>query len=193
MPPPITGFAAAILAGGRSSRMGGDKAFLPWDGRRLLDRQLELVRALGPAEILISGRAGVEYATPGVRVVVDAVPDQGPLGGLAAALEATESPHLLLLAVDLPSVTPAFLRDLLAQRRPGVGAVPRTDAGWEPLAAIYPREILSLVRQHLDRRILAAHRLIEAGVAAGLLATVPPRAAPASVFRNLNSPADLEP
>jgi molybdopterin-guanine dinucleotide biosynthesis protein A len=151
MPPraePVSSpFAAVVLAGGRSTRMGTDKAFLEWQGRRLLDRQLDLLRSLEPVQLFVAGRAGVDYTATGARVVCDAIPDLGPLGGLAAALEAATAPFLLVLAVDLPAMTPDFLRGLLVRCRSGVGAVAHTAAGWEPLAAVYPREILPLVRR----------------------------------------------
>lgn len=173
--------------------MGTDKAFLPWAGRRLLDRQLDLLRALGPAELVISGRSGMDYAAIGVRVVFDAVADQGPLGGLAAVLEATATPHVLLLAVDLPAMTPRFLQELLAQRTAGAGVVPRSASGWEPLAAVYPREILPLVRGHLGQRTLALHQLVEAGIAAGLIVEARIPDGTLGVFRNVNTPGDLPP
>lgn len=186
-------FAAAILAGGGSSRLGTDKALLPWEGRRLLDRQLDVLRALGPAEILVSGRPGADYAAPGATVVLDAEPGLGPLGGLAAVLGAITAPHLVLLAVDLPAMTTAFLRSLLAGRKTGRGVVPRSAAGWEPLAAIYPREILPLARSHLAHRTLAMHRLIEAGVTAGMLQEVSVPGDALELFRNVNTPRDLPP
>ncbi len=190
----ITGppFAAAVLAGGRSSRLGTDKAFLPWAGQRLLDRLLDRLSALGPAELVISGRPGIDYAATGVRVVFDSVADQGPLGGLAAVLEAITIPHVVLVAVDLPAMTPDFLRRLLAQRAAGVGVVPRSPIGWEPLAAVYPREILPLVRARLKRGERAMHRLIEAGIAAGLLVEAPVAAEESEVFRNVNTPEDAK-
>lgn len=184
-------FAAAVLAGGQSSRMTTDKAFLPWAGRRLLDRQIELLRTLDPAALILSGRPGVDYGVAEARVVFDIVSGQGPLGGLAAVLEATEAPHVVLVAVDLPAMTPEFLRRLLDRRRAGVGVVPHTTGGWEPLAAVYPKELLPLVREHLDRRELALHRLIEAGVAAGRLTEIRVPDDATDIFRNLNSPQDL--
>jgi len=188
-------FAAAVLAGGQSSRFGRDKAFVRWKGRRLLDRQLDLLRHLGPSQLVISGRPDADYAVVGVTVVLDAVPGQGPLGGLAAVLSATAAPHVLVLAVDLPAMTRGFLQSLLARRAPGVGVVPRIrlagKAGWEPLAAVYPREILPLVRRHLARGGVAMHRLVEAGVTAGLLAEFPVPHASRAAFRNVNTPADF--
>lgn len=184
-------FTAAVLAGGRSSRLGTDKAFLPWAGRRLLDRQLDLLRTLGPTSLLISGRTGIDYAIAGASVVFDAVAGLGPIGGLAAVLEAVATPHVVVVAVDLPAMTPEFLRQLLHQRAEGTGVVPRSAASWEPLAAVYPREILPLVRLHIERRELALHRLIDAGIAAGLLIEARIAGQFLGVFRNVNTPKDL--
>ena len=72
-------FSAVILAGGRSSRMGQDKAWLPIDGQPLLARQISLVRELDPVELLISGRSGTDYRSLGCRVLTDGFPDAGPL------------------------------------------------------------------------------------------------------------------
>jgi molybdenum cofactor guanylyltransferase len=184
-------FAAAVLAGGKSSRFGTDKAFLPWAGRRLIDRQLDLLRALGPTALFISGRAGVDYAIADARVVLDAVPGEGPFGGLAAVLEATTAPHVVVLAVDLPAMTPEFLRQLLDRRTEDQGVVTRSAAGWEPLAAVYPRAILPLVHSHIERREFAVHRLIDAGIAAGLLVEARIADQFPGVFRNVNTPEDL--
>lgn len=183
-------FTAAVLAGGRATRMGADKALLEWRGRRLLDRQLDLLRGLEPAELLVSGRDGVDYAAAGVRVVIDAVADQGPMGGLAALLEAAIASRLLVLAVDLPAMSPTLLRRLLACCREGAGAVARTPAGWEPLVAVYPREILPLVRARLERRELAMHRMVEAAAAAGLVAAVEVTADELPGLANVNTPGD---
>ncbi len=190
-PPADMPFAAAILAGGRSTRMGADKALLRWDGRRLLDRQLDLLRTLGPTDLYISGRAGVDYAVAGVSVVLDAAPGLGPLGGLAAVLGAVTTAHVVVLAVDLPALTPEFLLRLLRLRTEGAGVVPRSAAGWEPLAAVYPREILPLVRMHIEQRKLALHRLIDAGIAAGLLIEARIADQNSGVFRNVNTPEDM--
>ncbi len=191
VPSPRPPFAAAVLAGGRSSRMGSDKAFVLWRGRRLIDRQLALLKALGPTELLVSGRAGIDYGVADVRVVLDAQPDQGPLGGLAALLHATAAPNVLILAVDLPAMTEAFLERLLLQCCAGVGVVPLTESGWEPLVAVYPRDVLPVINARLARGDLAMHAMIAEATRAGLLQAVEITGLHRDVFRNLNTPLDL--
>ncbi len=64
-------FSAVILAGGKSSRMGRDKAWLEFDGQSLLARQIACVRRAGASEVFISGRAGVDYSAFGCPVMED--------------------------------------------------------------------------------------------------------------------------
>src|SRR5258705_13766374 len=90
----LMNFSAVILAGGKSSRMGRDKAWLEAGGQSLLARQIGLVRELGAAEVFISGRADADYSEFGCRVLQDKFPDAGPLAGIERALDATTSPLL---------------------------------------------------------------------------------------------------
>src|SRR3954471_22198373 len=77
---------AVLMAGGRSRRMGRDKAELELGGRALWERQIEVLRALRPDALWVSGRAYGE-----VEAVADAWPDCGPLGGLASVLQRAET------------------------------------------------------------------------------------------------------
>src|ERR1051325_1673089 len=105
--------SAVILAGGRSRRMGRDKAWLEFRGRPLIVRAVELARGLGVREIFISGRAEVDYSQLNCRVLLDEQPGLGPVAGIERALQAAEAPLLLVLAVDLPRMTPDFLNQLI--------------------------------------------------------------------------------
>src|SRR5882672_7158894 len=108
-------FSAVILAGGKSARMGCDKAFVELDGHTLLARQIQLVRAAGAMEVFISGQPGVNYSEFGCPVLTDRFHDAGPLAGIHSALAATDSLLLLVLAVDLPGMTADFLQKLAAE------------------------------------------------------------------------------
>jgi molybdopterin-guanine dinucleotide biosynthesis protein A len=135
-PPP---FSAVVLAGGRSTRMGRDKALLPLaDGRTLLARQLDVLRAAGAAEVLVSARPEQHLPLEGARLILDHEPDCGPLGGIAAALAAATHDRLLVLAIDLLRMSAEFLAGLVAAAPPGRGLVPLLGGEPEPLAALYP-------------------------------------------------------
>src|SRR5438067_5066315 len=92
-------FAAVLLAGGKSSRMGRDKASVVIDGQPLWQRQLATLRATHPCELYISGKVDGPYADSGVELVIDSSPGHGPLAGLEAALLRTHQPLLLVLAI----------------------------------------------------------------------------------------------
>jgi len=108
---------ALILTGGRSSRMGEDKAVQLWGGRRAVDLAAALAGQVGATVILTVG--GREYGYP---FVGDPTPGGGPVGGVAAgagALAAAGCRRALVLAVDAPTVTPEDLAPLLAAPSPG--------------------------------------------------------------------------
>ena len=117
-------FSAVILAGGKSSRMGRDKAWLEVGGQTLLARQIGVMRELGAAEIFISGRADADYSAFGCRVLPDKLPDAGPLAGIERALDAAQAPLLLVLAVDLPEMSAELLRRLAADCSENLGSIP---------------------------------------------------------------------
>jgi len=148
-------FSAVILAGGQSSRMGRDKAWIEVDGQLLLARQVKLLRDLGAGEVFISGRAGVDYAAFGGRVLMDRHPGAGPLAGIEAALEVSVLPQLLVLAVDMPHMSADVLRQLVGQCTETTGVIPRVAGAIEPLAAVYPKAALPLVATLFSQPVAA--------------------------------------
>ncbi|KQQ75732.1 molybdopterin-guanine dinucleotide biosynthesis protein A [Xanthomonas sp. Leaf131] len=98
-----------VLAGGRSSRMGQDKALLPWRGRPLLEHMQTLLRNAGARDVLISGDR------PGYAGIADAQPDLGPLGGLASVIDrVADAATLIVVPVDMPLLSKPLLDRLLA-------------------------------------------------------------------------------
>lgn len=120
--------AVALIAGGRSTRMGRDKAWLQdAAGRELWRGRLDLLKELGAGEILISCREDQkELAGRGARLIHDQWVDAGPMGGIVSCLEAVGADRLLVLAVDLPGITLKVLTALLAasQGEPVTGSPP---------------------------------------------------------------------
>ena len=193
LPFPVSG---AILAGGRSSRMGRDKAFLPFpapDGPSLIARQAGLLRSLGITDLLISGRPDTDYATavPDARVVTDTLADAGPLAGLAAILASARHPWVLIIAVDLPFLTPAYLQKLLAAASDGVGVVPHGSQGYEPLVALYPRSLLPLVETALASAQFSLQLLLQSATQQYLIEPLQLVETELTLFTNWNTPADI--
>ncbi|QUD87931.1 NTP transferase domain-containing protein [Phenylobacterium montanum] len=115
-PPSAGPFGAVILVGGRSSRMGADKALLDWGGRRAVDAVAETAREAGAALVLT---AGGDYGLP---FVPDPSPFAGPVAGVLAGLAALAAQGFdrgLVLAVDAPTLTATDLAPLLAAPAPG--------------------------------------------------------------------------
>ena len=188
-------FAAVLLAGGRSRRMGRDKALLPLpDGRLLWQRQLAILCALEPAELFVSGPAR-EGLPAGVRVLADEAPNLGPLAGIAAALHAMRSTHLVVLAVDLPAMTTGYLLELLrAPRRGGAaqGTIPqRADGTFEPLAAVYPRAASTLAGARLHGADRSLQAFVRSLIEHDLAVAHPLQQADGDLFVNWNQPQDL--
>jgi molybdenum cofactor guanylyltransferase len=141
--------SAILLAGGRSSRMGRDKALLPLPGNqhRSFVEHLASLLALYCREVLLVVRDSVqaleyEALVPGgVRILTDETPNAGPLMGLYTGLKAMRpmSSHGLALAVDMPFVQPALISYLLSQPLTGALLIPLVGHKAQVLLAIYPR------------------------------------------------------
>jgi molybdenum cofactor guanylyltransferase len=183
--------SAVILAGGQSCRMGCDKAWIKLGGQPLMALALDKVRELGVTEVFISGRPGGDYSSFGCPVLLDLEPGLGPLSGIERGLYSCPTPLLLVLAVDLPQMTPGFLRELRARSNNGLGVVPQLGDQFEPLAAIYPKRCHRLASE----RILHGSRAVRDFTAACLQEKaikrwrVPP--SQTSCLANWNRPEDV--
>lgn len=187
----VPALTAFILAGGRSTRMGTDKAFVVLDGRTLLARALDLVRSLTP-DVRIAGDSGTFASF--ASVVEDVFPGCGPLAGIHAALRSSQTDLNLILAVDVPFVTPAFLQYMLdrAKDSSAMVTVPRTSQGWQPLCAIYRRDFVSVT----EKALRAGHYKIdplfsEANIDAISELELQSAGFALDLFSNLNTPDDL--
>lgn len=130
--------AGFVLAGGASSRMGRDKALLPWRGATLLDYVAGQVRSAA-GSLAIVGPLG-RYRDRGYPEIPDLYPGAGPLGGVITALHATNATWNLIVACDMPGITRAFLQELLAraERQNADCFMPVGPSGLpEPLCAVW--------------------------------------------------------
>ena len=140
-----------MLAGGKSSRMGVDKALLPFRGGALAGHVAAAVAAAAGSATLIGDPQ--KYGHLGYPVLPDRSPGAGPLGGLETALSHTAVEWNLVLACDMPSISAGFLRELLdAAEQAGADALlPAGPSGRpEPLSAVYHRRCAPILRRALD-------------------------------------------
>ena len=181
--PDRTALAGVVLCGGRSTRMGVDKASIRLDGATLLERALQRLDSVCKPVLIAPG--GVPLTVAGHRSVADAAPESGPLGGLVAALRA--SPHRLIavVAVDLPWIDPRLIGDHDV-------AVCETASGIEPLHAVYAISMLDAAEAALAgsdsslRHLIARSRAFRIDERAWREAGISDR-----FSRNINTPEDL--
>ena len=177
--------AAFVLAGGQSTRMGADKALLPWRGRTLLE-SIASAAAEVASLVAVIGDSG-RYARFGYPVFPDCIPGCGPLSGLHTILQLDLAEWNLVLACDMPSLSAILLQTLIcvAETAPAPVhcVVPVTNQHPEPLCALYHRSCRPLVESAMSRGCFKMRDLLSHldGV------TV---AQPSPVPANLNTPAD---
>ena len=175
-----------VLVGGKSSRMGTDKALLPYRDTVLAAHVATQVLAAAGSVTLVGDPD--RYAHLGYPVINDRVAGNGPLGGVAAAVQHCAE-WALVVACDMPGVTTEFLSSLL-ETAASAGAytecvVPRTESGIEPLCALYHRRALGLLDAHLNHKFLKMTDVVQS------LQTIPVPSADLSLFCNLNTLEDL--
>ena len=183
---------AVILAGGKSRRMGSNKALVTVDGRSLIriviDRVLPLTR-----RILVSADEEDAYRFLGFPVVPDRYRDHGPLAGVHAAMHHEEATLYLVLACDLPSVPTRLLENLVRLAEGYDAAIPRSEGGLaHPLCAVYRRSCLPRIEEALER---GARKVIATFLDGPLrIRWVPHGDGPFddSDLANINTPGDLQ-
>ena len=135
-----------VAAGGKSTRMGQDKRFLPLDGEPLLARTLRKGRAAGFHSIVLAAEGAQEELTTlaaeyGAMLVTDEIPAQGPAAAIAAGLSAAETEWSLVLSGDMPFYDFELVRTLLPYADGDTQVILPTLSGyWQPLAALYQRD-----------------------------------------------------
>ncbi|MFV0375958.1 MAG: molybdenum cofactor guanylyltransferase [Mangrovibacterium sp.] len=144
----ITGI---ILAGGQSKRMGTNKAFVPLNGKLLIDYAFDVLTEVTPHIVMSVGTEIVHYKN--LAAVQDIFPGSGPLGGIHSALQHSETEMNLVLSCDMPFVSVELLQFLIeeATKNQSDVTLPVDEHGdWQPLCAVYRKRILP----HLENAIL---------------------------------------
>jgi molybdopterin-guanine dinucleotide biosynthesis protein A len=151
--------SAIVLCGGRSTRMGRDKATLPFGEELLLLRIVRLVREVA-SEVLLVAREG--QALPGgLDAVRDPAEGLGPLAGIAAGLNAMTRERAFVAACDMPLLRPALARRLLELSHGMDACVPVVDGFAVPTCAVYARSAAAVARELVAARELRPKVLLE--------------------------------
>ncbi|MDQ7064056.1 MAG: molybdenum cofactor guanylyltransferase [candidate division KSB1 bacterium] len=153
--------SAAILAGGRSSRMGRNKALLQLNGRTLIEHVVQAASSVTDSVFLVTNQLD-DFAFLKLPMYPDLIPNLGPIGGILTALHHSQTRHCLILACDLPFVTPDALAALVRRTRARERAVVlNVGRGPEPLCGIYPATALAEVQARIDSRELKLQTLLD--------------------------------
>ena len=185
----ITG---VVLAGGRSSRFGRDKALLTLDGETLLARAVRVIGGLA-SEVLVLGPPERAIQAPSARVIPDERPGDGPLPALATALRQMQGERMIAVATDMPLLTPTLLAYLLDRSAGHDVTVPRVGGRTQQLHAVYARTCLPAIQEQLARDDLKIDRFFSRVrtlvVEEDEIARLDPHF---RSFRNINTEADWD-
>ncbi|MCL2670228.1 MAG: molybdenum cofactor guanylyltransferase [Syntrophaceae bacterium] len=195
-----------ILSGGRSRRMGENKAFFKLNGERLIDRVVRIFQSLF-SEVIIVTTAPLDYLDQKATVVMDILPVRASLGGIYTGLFHSTDEKAFVAACDMPFLNKAFITHLI-NLSPGYDiVVPVVPEGFHPLHAIYDRRCLHAIRRRLDRghlktiaetsRRLDPNLKVTAFYPGHRLLTIPPEICrrfdpELRMFWNLNTHKDME-
>jgi molybdopterin-guanine dinucleotide biosynthesis protein A len=186
----ITDVAGVILAGGKSSRMGRNKALLEINGERMIETAYRLIAEIFTEVLLVTNTPEI-YDFIHCRKIADIYPAMGPLAGIHAALSHCSAERAFVTACDMPDLNPALIRELCSISGAADVVVPESPGGLEPLHAVYSKSCLPKMDEMLrdgKSRILSFLDLVQVRLV--------PRDKVAFLdsayasFRNINTPED---
>jgi|SRR5579862_3794303 len=186
----IEGF---VLAGGKSSRMGREKALLEIGGVPLIFRTARLVESVAGTATVIGESEGIRAL--GLRTVADDWPGAGPLGGIATALRVSGAPWSLVVACDMPYLTRAWLEYLVerALQSDADAVIAMNDGGAEPLCAVYRKSANATMRAAVSEGQLKVRGFLETLRGEVIEPEEWKRFdSDGYLFKNMNSPEDYE-
>lgn len=187
----MTQTAAAILAGGKASRMGGiAKGLMPGEsGISIVGRLIAELVAAGIADVVISANDPQPYASYGLPIIADVHREIGPLGGIEAVLQHLDSrfDRVVLLPCDLPAITVQEILKLLQvqKERPDRIVAAAASDGEHPLCAVVPLAVLPKVSAAIASGAYGVGRLWKS------LGCLTVQFDDASRLLNINTPDDL--
>ena len=159
-----SGISAAVLSGGKASRMGGQKkGLICKDGIPLIQRTISLLQSIFSEVILVLDSPGENsfYAGVAEDVVIshDIVHDIGPLGGIYTALKASSGRAVFCFACDMPYLDTLFIRRMISAfgASHGQALVPRINRFIEPLHALYKKKLKESLGDYIAARSTSDH------------------------------------
>ena len=177
-----------VLAGGRSARMGQDKAFLPWRGRPLIDRAVSLLEALSLHVYIVCGSPRQARAHQG-STLVDCVPGCGPMGGILSALLHSRTTLNCVIPCDMPLLSGDLLSGLARFCGDFDVVVPGDARGLpQPVVGFYSRRCIPAIEQRIQQGRLSLIDLTRSSRLRVKVVSEEEAGWPAGTFLNLNDP-----
>jgi len=139
-----------ILSGGKSSRMGANKAFLHVGGERLIDRTVRIFKEIFPEVILVTN-SPLDYLDQDCTIATDIIKGKGPLGGIYTGLFHASHERIFMAACDMPFLNKAFIKHMMDHCADFDIVVPELPDGLQPLHAIYSRRCLPAIKRLIDK------------------------------------------
>ena len=183
-------WTGAVLAGGKSSRMGEDKALMVRNGKTMLDHALDLIER-ATHELMIVGDP-VKYGHVHPNTVNDIRPSCGPLAGITSVLHYSSNDQNLIIACDMPNLNTALFDQLKAFMHDGTDAIIPTHNGLiEPLAGAYHRRCAPVFKNCLDNTVFKMSDAL-ALVSTTFVEVIPGTGKwPEDLFKNINAKEDI--
>ncbi len=141
---------AVILTGGKSSRMGSNKAFLKLKGKTFIELQIELLRKMFDEIVISANTQSEEYEYLNLPIFKDIYPDKGPLAGIYTSLINSNSFYTFMLACDMPFVDLELIKHLQGLTQNYDVVIPKSKKGLEPLHAFYSTNCIGPIKTELD-------------------------------------------
>lgn len=176
-----------VLMGGKSSRMGTDKAFVEWEGKTLLQQAIDRLHEVTPDIYLSVNQRQYDLFNEEHQCISDKYIDKGPLGGILSALEHLQT-DIIVLAVDMPALSVEPLQNLL-NRGSATGSLiaHRDNSGfWQPLPSYWPQKSIIILKQAISENDYSLNQLLQIH---GQSIKTP---LDKSAFLNMNRPEDLQ-
>lgn len=181
-----------ILAGGESSRMGRNKAFIKINGERIIDRTVAIFNRLFDEVVLVTN-APLDYLDLDVRIVTDLIPGKGAVGGIYTGLFFSSSPQAFFVGCDMPFLDTKVIAYFLSLAETADIVVQRSEDYWEPLHAVYSRTFVKPIERLMkegELQIIKAYKWTKVReVKREELEPIDPDL---QSFMNFNTPEELE-
>ncbi len=184
------GVLGAVLAGGRSARMGQDKSLLRLGGKTLIEHTVLLLRRFFE-EVVVVADSPERFGFLGLEIVPDVHKEIGPLGGIHAGLSHARSDLVFFASCDTPLVPPPLVEYLLDCKSPRLTRIPRHLGALQPLFGLYEKRLLPHIEKSIagkEYRVLAVLGGIEF-LPVEITSNLPFYSQ--DIFSNVNTPDDF--